>query len=340
MSQAKAKSFPVVSILVPVYGVEKRIERCAVSLFEQTYGNIEYIFVDDSSKDNSIGVLREVVAHYPQMKDKVRIVSHEHNRGLAAARNTAVDEAEGEFILHVDSDDYLSDKEAVEKLVKKQMETDADIVIFENIVYYKKYTLNQKTGDYSIPKKLCLAQLSGQERHSVWGELIRKTLYADNGIRVLEGYNMAEDYQVTPRLAYFAKRIATLHESLYVYDKTNEISYTYSFSKAKSTQSDKAYDILKDFFHDKGSEYMDAYYKAVLISTIRKMMDSCKDGNHIRYYEEKRRLINSIDNKYYRAIPYSNRIFIKLMWCRPLLVVLCKTTAHVKHLWYMMISKG
>ena len=68
---------PLVSLLVPIYGVEKFIEKCAVSLFEQTYSNIEYVFVDDCTPDNSISVLRDIIAEYPGRKSKVRILHHE-----------------------------------------------------------------------------------------------------------------------------------------------------------------------------------------------------------------------------------------------------------------------
>ena len=97
-----------VSILVPVYGVEKYIEKCAVSLFEQSYEDIEYIFVNDCTPDRSIEVLRATIARYPQRQKQVVIIDHDVNRGLGAARHTATEwAATGELVMHVDSDDYL-----------------------------------------------------------------------------------------------------------------------------------------------------------------------------------------------------------------------------------------
>ena len=121
---------PKVSMLVPIYGVEKFIERCAVSLFEQTYQNIEYIFVNDCTKDNSVVILKNVMERYPQRKPQVRIIEHEKNKGLAGARNTAVAAATGEFVMHVDSDDYV-DKDIVKKTILSQKKVDADIVIVD-----------------------------------------------------------------------------------------------------------------------------------------------------------------------------------------------------------------
>ena len=107
-----------VSILVPVYGVEKYIEKCAVSLFEQSYEDIEYIFVNDCTPDRSIEVLRGTIARYPQRQKQVVIIDHDVNRGLGAARHTATDAATGELVMHVDSDDYLM-PHAVEHLCAK-----------------------------------------------------------------------------------------------------------------------------------------------------------------------------------------------------------------------------
>ena len=118
---------PLVSILVPIYGVEKYIKRCAISLFEQTYKNIEFVFVNDCTRDSSISVLKDVVTEYPHLADKVKIINHIRNKGLAAARNTAVKESSGDFIFHVDADDWL-EKTAIESCVNVQEVNDADIV--------------------------------------------------------------------------------------------------------------------------------------------------------------------------------------------------------------------
>lgn len=77
---------PKVSVLIPVYGVEKYIRRCAVSLFEQTLEEVEYIFVDDCSEDKSISVLEETIERFPNSYAKVKILHHSENRGSAAAR--------------------------------------------------------------------------------------------------------------------------------------------------------------------------------------------------------------------------------------------------------------
>lgn len=91
-----------VSILVPIYGVEKFIGQCAQSLFSQTYKDIEYIFVNDCTPDNSIQVLEEVLAKFPERQQQVSIIQHEKNRGLGAARMTGLQLATGELMMIVE----------------------------------------------------------------------------------------------------------------------------------------------------------------------------------------------------------------------------------------------
>ncbi len=117
-----------VSIIVPIYNVEKYIERCAVSLFEQDFEDIEYIFVNDCTPDNSIQILEEVIEKYPNRKSNVKIIHYKANKGLGSARKTGLEQATGEYVLHIDSDDWV-ELDMVLCLYNKAIETDADIVI-------------------------------------------------------------------------------------------------------------------------------------------------------------------------------------------------------------------
>ena len=96
-----------VSIVIPVYNVEKYIERCVRSLFEQTLDDIEYIFVDDCSPDQSVAVLQSTLQDYPNRKESVRIIRHKENKGVAVARNAGINAAQGKYLIHCDSDDWV-----------------------------------------------------------------------------------------------------------------------------------------------------------------------------------------------------------------------------------------
>ena len=102
------------SVCVPIYGTEKYIERCARSLFDQDIQDVEYIFVNDCTKDAAIDVLKNVVADYPYVGSRVKIINHEKNKGLAGARLTGLQNATGEYVWCVDSDDYIQQKAIME----------------------------------------------------------------------------------------------------------------------------------------------------------------------------------------------------------------------------------
>jgi len=117
----------LVSIIIPVHNVEPYITRCAHSVFAQTYPNIEYIFVDDCSRDDSLRVLNDIVVGYPNKQPMVNIVQHPFNKGAAAARNTGLQIARGEYIYFLDSDDEIP-KDCIELLTGLALSYDVEMV--------------------------------------------------------------------------------------------------------------------------------------------------------------------------------------------------------------------
>lgn len=236
----------MVSILVPVYGVEKYIERCAVSLMEQTYEDIEYIFVDDASPDLSVAVLEEVVARYAKRKSMVRVLHHAQNRGLSAARNTAVDAAVGKYMLHVDSDDYLA-TDAIEKLVRAAENEQADIVLFDTIELRESGEVRLR-AEYRERVSYIKGLLQHTNRCAHWNKFYRTDFYKGTGIQSVETIRLAEDYAVTPRLVHLAKQISVLHESLYYYETRNQSSYVHNLNRAAIESQHLADRVLVDYF--------------------------------------------------------------------------------------------
>lgn len=303
-----------VSILVPVYGVEKFIKKCACSLFEQTYGNLEYIFVNDCTKDNSIEILKDVLENYPDRKKQTRIIAHEVNRGIAAVRNTLIDHATGEYFLFVDSDDFL-ELNAVELLLNESLIQSADIVVGRmNIVKKNKVSV----PIVSVPQaKTDYIRFLLEQRiiPSTVGRLYTKKLWKESGIRFLEGANYGEDYAVIPRLVYYANRVVHLDASIYNY-VDNADSYTHNITWCQADAVVKGVGVLIDFFSQ-----LDEYelYKHTLITAkLRAKLSLLKMGNVDIYsyvasfYPElypayksclsrrDRILLNLVEHKYYR----------------------------------------
>ena len=119
-----------ISLLVPIYGVEKYIEKFARTALGQTYQDIQFVFVNDGTKDASMEILRRLIdEEFSHLKERIVIVDKE-NAGLPAARKTALEHATGKYILFADSDDWL-ELDAVERVMAKAEETDADIIYFD-----------------------------------------------------------------------------------------------------------------------------------------------------------------------------------------------------------------
>lgn len=302
---------PSISVLVPIYKVENFIERCARSLFEQTYKSIEFIFVNDCTPDHSIDILKTTINAYPDIKDRVQILNHEQNKGLAAARNTAVAAASGDFVWHVDSDDYV-DVTAVEKLIMKQQYEDSDIVFMDIFREGRNYKYKITRDNFANPKDWTLAFLSRKSFVSVWGGIIRKSLYEDNSIEEFPGINMGEDYQTLPRLTYYAKKITVLHEPLYHYVMLNDSSFSNSFSKTKSEQYWQSANVLLNFFSNKGSEYLDALEEG-RVNICLEMLRGCTrtKGNNVDFRHLKDKL-NSLKPNAFKHLSMPYKVLSKI----------------------------
>lgn len=316
-----------VSICVPIYGVEKYIERCAVSLFEQTYQNIEYIFVNDCTPDNSIEILKNIIERYPERKPNVRIICHDKNRGLAAARNTAVDAVNTEFLMHVDSDDWV-ETDIVEKCVNKQLEGDYDIVSVDIIREWKKWHEHIILPNFESSKDMSTKLLNGESFHSIYGHLIKTSLYKDNNIKLKAGLNMGEDYYIIPRLSYYAKKVCNLHNYLYHYNFQNESSYVSSFSVDKAEQTCKVIEEQKAFFSTVDKDLCDAIGYYELQNVAENMKESLKCNNSF-YYNNTCIRLKEMDKKYIKGLDYSRKLLLQLQ-CKFLRYIYIKITVPVK----------
>lgn len=218
-----------VSVIIPIYKVEKFIERCVRSLMEQTLREVEYIFVDDASPDRSIEILHRTLADYPEHKEQVRILTHEQNKGLPAARNTGLAVAQGEYIFHCDSDDYV-EREMLEEMYEKAKATDADFVWSDWILSFGQNERYMPTREYATPQEALKGMLGGGMKFNVWNKLVKRSVYADNEIRFPDGYGMGEDMTMM-LLCACASRVAYIPKAYYHYVKLNMGAFSQTFSE-------------------------------------------------------------------------------------------------------------
>lgn len=300
-----------VSLLIPVYGVEQFIEKCAISLFEQTYKNIEYIFIDDCTPDRSIQVLNDVIGKYPEREGHVTILRHSKNLGLAQARNTALDAATGDFILNIDSDDYLELK-AIERLCEVACIEKADVVVFGSYtVYLKNRIAKPNTYDYTTKEAYIRSLLEKKSSSCVWGKFISRKLYEKTKIRAIPGLNQGEDYAVMPRLLYYANHIVMIKDCLYNYVQYNNEAYTKSFHKEHISDLLLADKTLSDFFLSIPERNL--YENTIAVAKLRTKTYMLKIANTISDIKEIAEIYLDISKKYYPYLSLADRIILRLL---------------------------
>lgn len=138
-----------ISVIIPVYNVEKTLKRCVESVLEQTFKNYEIILVDDGSPDNSGKICDE----YAEKYDFIRVI-HKENEGLGPTRNRGVREAKGRYIYHCDSDDWIK-KDTLEAAYNNAIENDSDVVIFGYSLYTEKDNVMSKYSEVNVEKCVC-----------------------------------------------------------------------------------------------------------------------------------------------------------------------------------------
>lgn len=216
-----------VSVIVPFFKVEAFVERCTRSLMEQSLQEMEFIFVDDASPDESRSIIERVVAEYTR---DVRILTHTQNQGLPAARNTGLAEAKGDFIYHCDSDDYL-EPTMLEDMYRMAVEQKADFVYCDFYLDFGTSRRVMTNPTYSEPEQMIKEGfLAGLMKYNVWNKLVKRSIYAESGLEFPAGHAMGEDMTMIA-LATHATKTAHVAKPLYHYLKLNGNAYSNTFSR-------------------------------------------------------------------------------------------------------------
>lgn len=227
-----------VSIIVPVYDVEKYLRRCLDSLINQTLQDIEIIVINDASPDHSDVIMREYMSLYPQ---KIKCIFLEDNRCQGGARNVGIEQAKGEFLMFVDADDYV-DFTICEKLYNAALRGQYDTVYCD---YYREeentgrknwsnFIYDGLCGEITLPKRLCL--LVGY--YFCVGQIIHSSFFSDGGLRFPEKMKF-EDAVFVAKHMLKTQKSSKVSEPLYTYvlrdDSTSHIknpAVYYDYKKA------------------------------------------------------------------------------------------------------------
>lgn len=305
---------PKVSVIIPVYKAEQYIERCAKSLFEQTLDSIEYIFIDDCTPDKSISLLKNILNEYPQRINQVKIIKMPVNSKQAAARKAGMIEANGEFMIHCDPDDWV-ELNAYEKLYERAKVTNADVVTCRYYIH-DNGGIRENGEIYSGSARDLL--YSGLYESNIWAKLIKADIIKKNNIYPFDKINCGEDLNIVVRVLYHSNRIEGLKDCLYHYYQQNENSIT---------KSDRLYLIEK--YSIKNIQKIEEYFKQFNLNSdkfLNLLKLRLKNSLIWPYRNEDKRLIKQwcglwpeshIALKYYPNLNKFQRIYISLFSSYP-----------------------
>lgn len=219
---------PKVSVIVPVYNAELYVERAIISLMEQTLNDVQFIIIDDGSKDHSLSIIKQVISRYPTRQEQVVLISRD-NCGVAATRAQGMELAAGDYVIHFDSDDW-AENDWLETLYNKAVSSDADVTICDFFVecLNKTFVANEhvSSSGQNCVKRLLVGDIS----NSSCNKLVRANLFREHEITFHSKYDMGEDFFVTFLVFMNAKKVVHINKPLYHYNRLNENSLTKSYS--------------------------------------------------------------------------------------------------------------
>ena len=255
---------PKVSVIVPIYNVEKYLEKCINSLLSQTLEDIQIILVNDGSKDNSGNIAKE---YEKNNKDRVIYVEKE-NGGLSDARNYGLKYATGDFIAFLDSDDYI-EKDAYEEMYNKAIEENADYVECDFIWEFPNKIRIDKQYPYKNKKEML-----SFVRVVAWNKLIKRQLITDNNLEFPKGLRY-EDVEFTYKLIPFINKFAYVDKPFIHY-----VQREGSIANVQNERTAEIFTVLDNVieFYKKNNiyeEYRDEleynYARYLLCSSLKRM---------------------------------------------------------------------
>lgn len=216
------------SVIIPIYNTEKYLTRCINSIINQTYKKMELILVDDGSTDDSKKICDKFARDYEMIK-----VVHQKNRGVSAARNVGLKLASNEYIVFVDSDDWI-ERETLENLynVIKHNETDCIVFNLKEQVLKKIENKNQtQTWEEEIEKLIITERIN-----SPVNKVYRNSIIKNNNIKFDEEISIGEDLLFNIEYFTSSKKIYILNKELYHYEVSNNKSLTRKYKEDKYEQ--------------------------------------------------------------------------------------------------------
>lgn len=304
-----------VSVIVPVYNVEKYLGRCIESLINQTFTNIEIILVNDGSTDRSL----EIIEKYKEKDKRIKLINNK-NMGVSYSRNIGIKKSIGKYIMFIDSDDWI-DKDTIDIMYNKIIENDYDLVMcsyvreflnqskYKNImpeeeVKYTKYTINN-----SLLRKLIgpiETELASPENldslGTVWGKLYKTEVIKKNNIKFidLEEIGSAEDVLFNIYLFNKINKAIYINKPIYHYWKGNSNSITSKHNPNLREQRKVFFKYIEDFIktNNMDRKFYEALDNRVCLSVLGYGLIEFSKNNDNSFFNKLKNIDEFLNDKY------------------------------------------
>jgi glycosyltransferase involved in cell wall biosynthesis len=301
-----------ISVIVPIFNVEKYLYKCIDSIINQTYASLEIILIDDGSTDNC-GVICD---DYSLKDNRIKII-HKQNGGLSDARNAGLDVATGNYISFIDSDDYIH-KRFYETLINLIVKYNADIAQCEYSNIYEEDTNNFSNDKFNINERITVLYNNNSALNNlfnenyintvvVWNKLYKRELFKN--IRYPKG-KVHEDEYTTYRVLFNTKKMILTRKRMYYYVQRSTSIMGKGFSIKHLDKLDAYYEQIL-FYNDKKLFELEDKAKSTFEGLIEEAMISVLKSKFHNQNEVFKNLINYYRNNYVLFINNSNISFKK-----------------------------
>lgn len=286
---------PKVSIIVPVYNGEKYLEKNILSLTSQSMQDLEFIYVNDASSDNSLNIIKD----YQKNDERIKFINLKNNLRQGGARNRGIREAKAKYIMFVDCDDTVS-SEICEKLYCLINSSEADISVcsIERIFKGESIILNEVEDFKSIPENELKRKLAFKSQPGPVAKLIKRDLIIKNDLFFPECISY-EDAAIVPSWFLFAQNITYINEPLYQYiiypfSTTQKKSFTH-FNRVNAMEYLKS-KITEDIWRDYCKDFYEYFYYHGWLCLLNNAISQIPRNQNNRMKEAKKRILHLCNN--------------------------------------------
>lgn len=300
-----------IALIIPFYNVEKFIFKCATSLFSQTFEDLEFIFINDASTDRSISILQHTINQFHNRRDHVKIFHNNINIGAALSRNIGIQNTFSEYILMIDSDDFI-DSDLLTELYLKAKLTKADIVVSDIIFeYYNSSSI--LIDEVSFDKNENIKGLLSDSKisASLCNKLIKRSLFLKCDYNNTYGLIFNEDKYLLLKLLFYSKKMVQIHSSYYHYIQFNENSVSRNKIKKHFDDMILFWDLAEQFLFNCG--LINEMIETIEIAKIKQKSSFLVETHEIDLRIKYANLYHNICNKHEIKFRFGETLMLKLI---------------------------